>query len=74
MDDEKKVFERLTSEIITTLKELRKAVEKKLVQEKYPVEKIRNPIHFLNRITIAIKKNEFKLFVENMDTILTLFY
>ena len=74
MDDEKKVFERLTSEIITTLKELRKAVEKKLVQEKYPVEKIRNPINFLDRITIAIKKNEFKLFVEKMDTILTLFY
>ena len=47
VDDDKKVFERLTSEIITTLKELRKAVEKKLVQEKYPVEKIRNPIHFL---------------------------
>ena len=30
VDDAKKIFERLTSEIITTLKESRKAVEKKL--------------------------------------------
>ena len=73
-DDEKALERRLTSEVVNTLKELRKAVENKLVQDKYPVEKRRNPIHFLKRITIAIKMNEFKLFVEKLNTILELFY
>ena len=72
-DDEKALERRLTSEVVNTLKELRKAVENKLVQDKYPVEKRRNPIHFLKRITIAIKMNEFKLFVEKLDTILEMF-
>ena len=75
VDDDEKAFERLTSEVVKTLKELRKAVENKLEKEKdkYPVEKRKNPIYFLKRITIAIKKNEFKLFVEKLDTILEMF-
>ena len=74
VDDDEKALERLTSEVVNTLKELRKAVENKLVHDKYPVEKRRKPIHFLKRITIAIKMNEFKLFVEKLNTILELFY
>ena len=42
VDDDEKSLERLTSEVVNTLKELRKAVENKLVQDKYPVEKRRN--------------------------------
>jgi hypothetical protein len=41
-DDEKALERRLTSEVVNTLKELRKAVENKLVQDEYPVEKRRN--------------------------------
>ena len=72
-DDEKALERRLTSEVVNTLKELRKAVENKLAEDKYPVEERNNPINFLKRITIAIKKNEFKLFVEKLDTILEMF-
>ena len=73
VDDDEKALERLKSEVVNTLKELRKAVENKLAEDKYPVEERNNPINFLKRITIAIKKNEFKLFVEKLDTILEMF-
>ena len=73
VDDDEKALERLTSEVVKTLKELRKVVENKLAEDKYPVEERKNPINFLKRITIAIKKNEFKLFVEKLDTILEMF-
>ena len=44
LDDDEKALERLKSEVENTLKELRKAVEKKLAQDNYPVEKRRIPI------------------------------